>query len=95
MREGLISILKGMKEKQSFYKKSDFENMFESYDFFSSRGGNQIPYTSLIQALDKINIHYSKEEFLNLYPQFKLDRVVKKLDFINVMEAEYKKKIRL
>lgn len=48
---------------------------------------NEIAYTYLIQALEKINVKYSKEEFLNLYPQFKLDRIVKKLDFINIMEA--------
>ena len=52
--------------------------MFESYDFFSSKGGNQVPYTSLMQALEKINVHYSKEDFLNTYPQFKLDRTVTK-----------------
>lgn len=69
--------------------------MFESYDFFSSKGGNMIPFTSLVQALERINVHYSREEFLAAYPQFKLDRAVKKLDFINIMETEYKKKIRL
>ena len=69
--------------------------MFESYDFFSSKGGNQIPYTSLMQALQKINVHYTKEDFLNAYPQFKLDRTVKKLDFINIMESEYRKKIKI
>lgn len=69
--------------------------MFESYDFFSAKGGNQIPFTSLMQALEKINVVYTREEFLNTYPQFKLDRTVKKLDFINIMESEYKKKIRL
>jgi hypothetical protein len=54
-----------------------------------------VPFTSLMQALEKINVHYTKEEFLNAYPQFKLDRTVKKLDFINIMEGEYKKKIKL
>ena len=67
--------------------------MFDAYDFFESKGGNQIPYTYLMQGLEKINIKYEKEEFLNKYPQFKLDRVVKKIDFINIMEAEYKKQI--
>lgn len=51
VKEGLVSILKSMKENQSYFKKSDFEHMFESYDFFESKGGNQIPYSSLIQAL--------------------------------------------
>ena len=40
-----------------------------------------------MQALEKINVVYRKEEFLDLYPQFKLDRMVKKMDFINIMEA--------
>ena len=40
-----------MKEGQNFYKKSDFEHMFDSYDFFESKGGNQIPYIYLVQAL--------------------------------------------
>lgn len=35
--------------------------MFESYDFFESKGGNQISFTSLMQALEKININYSRE----------------------------------
>ena len=48
-----------------------------------------------MHALEKINIRYTKEEFLNAYPQFKLDRTVKKLDFINIMEGEYKKKIKM
>lgn len=95
VKEGLAAILRSMKEKQPFFKKSDFESMFESYDFFSSKGGNQIPFTSLIQALEKVNVRYTREEFLEAYPQFKLDRTVKKLDFINIMEAEYKKKIKL
>jgi Ca2+-binding EF-hand superfamily protein len=95
VKEGLAGILRSMKEKQPFFRKSDFESMFESYDFFSEKGGNQIPFTSLVQALEKINVSYTREEFLNAYPQFKLDRTVKKLDFINIMENEYKKKIRL
>ena len=67
--------------------------MFDSYDFFESKGGNQIAYPYLMQALEKINIKYQKQQFLNKYPQFKLDRMVKKIDFINIMESEYKKKI--
>lgn len=39
------------KEKQSFFKKSNFSSRFESYDFFSSKEGNQIPFISLIQTL--------------------------------------------
>ena len=93
MKPGLILIFKALKEKQHYFKKTDFEQMFEAYDFFESKGGNQIPYTYLMQALEKISISYEKEEFLTKYPQFKLDRMVKKIDFINIMEAEYKKKI--
>ncbi len=33
---------------------------------------------------------YEKERFLEKYPQFKLDRMVGKLEFVNVMELEYK-----
>lgn len=95
VKEGLANIFRAMKEKQSFFKKTDFEDMFDSYDFFSSLGGNQIPFTSLVHALGKLNIHYTREEFLEAYPQFKLDRMVKKLDFVNIMEAEYKKKLKL
>jgi Ca2+-binding EF-hand superfamily protein len=93
VKPGLISIFKTIKENQHYFKKSDFEHMFEAYDFFEAKGGNQIPYTYLVQALEKIGIKYEKDEFLTKYPQFKLDRMVKKLDFINIMEAEYKKKI--
>ena len=67
--------------------------MFDSYDIFESKGGNQIPYTYLIQALEKINVRLTREEFLDKYPEFKLDRMVKKIDFINIMDGEYKKKI--
>lgn len=51
VKEGLVGIFKSMKENQTFFKKTDFEHMFQSYDFFESKGGNQIPFTNLIQAL--------------------------------------------
>jgi hypothetical protein len=95
VKEGLVAIFKNMKDSQNYFKKSDFEHMFDSYDFFESKGGNQIPYTYLVQALQRISINYQKENFLSKYPQFKLDRLVKKLDFINIMENEYKKKISI
>ena len=47
-----------MKESNHYFKKSDFEHMFDSYDFFESKGGNQIAYPFLVQALEKINIKY-------------------------------------
>ena len=93
MKEGLIAIFKAIKDNQHYFKKSDFEHMFEAYDFFEAKGGNQVPYIYLMQGLEKINVSYDKETFLNTYPQFKLDRLVKKLDFINIMEGEYKQKI--
>lgn len=60
--------------------------MFDSYDIFDSKGNGQIPYSSLIQALTHVNVHYSKEDFLNAYPQFKLEKGVKRSDFVNIMD---------
>ena len=93
VKEEMIQILKQMKDKKHYFKKIDFEAMFESYDVFGDKGNGQVPYPSLIQALTHLNIHYSQEDFLNKYPQFKLEKGVKKLDFANIMDAEYRKKI--
>ena len=30
----MVNILKKIKEKEMFFKKTDFENMFEAYDVF-------------------------------------------------------------
>ena len=46
-----------------------------------------------MQALSLINIHYEQEEFLNKYPQFKLEKGVKKSDFATIMDSEYRKKL--
>lgn len=67
--------------------------MFDSYDVFGDKGNGQVNYADLMQALTYINVHYSQEEFLNKYPQFKLEKGVKKSDFANIMDAEYKKKL--
>ena len=83
-----------MKEKNNFFKKSDFEVMFDSYDAFGNKGNGQIPYTYLLQALNQLNIHISKEDFLLAYPQFKLEKGVKKADFVSILDTEYRKKIQ-
>lgn len=67
--------------------------MFDSFDIFGDKGNGQAPYIYLIQALGHIGVQYSHEEFLNKYPQFKLEKGVRKSDFANIMDAEYKRKI--
>lgn len=59
--------------------------MFDGYDFVE-KGGQQIHYKNIIQALENINIPYSHESFLQKYPQFKLGKYVKKDDFVSLME---------
>ena len=49
---------------------------------------------SLVQALKRITIEYTKEQFLEKYQRFKLDKMVNKNDFVNIMEAEYKDVIK-
>jgi hypothetical protein len=36
----MVNILKRMKEKDTFFRKTDFENMFDAYDVFADRGNN-------------------------------------------------------
>lgn len=67
--------------------------MFDCYDIFGDRGTGQVPYTYLMQALTHINVTYSQPDFVNKYPQFKLDKGVKKSDFVSIMDSEYRKKI--
>lgn len=82
-----------MKEKLHYFKKIDFEAMFDSLDAFGDKGTGQIPYQYLIQSLGHINVNYSHEEFLKKYPQFKLEKGIRKSEFASIMDAEYKKKI--
>lgn len=93
VKEEMVQILKKMKEKTHYFKKADFEAMFDCYDMFGDKGNGQVAYTYLMQALTHINLHYSQEEFVGKYPQFKLEKGVKKSDFANIMEGEYKKKL--
>ena len=60
VKDEMICILKKMKEKKDFFKKTDFEAMFDSYDIFDNKGNGQIPYIYLIQALTHVNVHYAK-----------------------------------
>lgn len=68
----MIAILKKMKEKNYYFKKIDFQAMFDSFDIFGDKGNGQAPYPYLIQALGHMNVHYTQEQFLAKYPQFKL-----------------------
>ena len=56
----MISLLKKMKEKNNYFKKSDFQAIFDSYDIFDNKGNGQIPYVYLMQSLTHINVHISK-----------------------------------
>lgn len=47
----MVNILKGIKDKKTYFKTEDFENMFLSYDIFEDKGSKEIPFTYLIQAL--------------------------------------------
>ncbi len=89
----MISILKKMKQKTHYFKKADFQAMFDSFDVFGDKGTGLIPYLYLMQSLGHLNVHYTQQQFLNKYPQFKLEKGVKKSDFANIMDSEYKKKI--
>ena len=88
----MIAILKKMKEKTNYFKKLDFQAMFDSFDVFGDKGSGHVPYLYLLQALGHINVHYTQEQFLNRYPQFKLEKGVKKSDFANIMDTQYKRK---
>lgn len=52
--------------------------MFDSFDAFGDKGSGLIPYQYLIQALGHINVNYTQEEFVKKYPQFKLEKGVRK-----------------
>lgn len=67
--------------------------MFDSLDAFLDKGNGQIPYQYLIQSLGHINVNYTQEDFLKKYPQFKLEKGIKKSEFASIMDSEYKKKI--
>lgn len=82
----MIAILKKMKEKTHYFKKIDFQAMFDSFDVFGDKGTGQVPYLYLLQALGHINVVYTQDQFLNKYPQFKLEKGVKKGDFANIMD---------
>ena len=86
----MAEILKQIKNKSTYFKKTDFEQMFDSYNFFEEKADNKIPYNYLIQGLRRITVKYEKQQFLEKYPKFKLDRMVSKLEFVNIMETEYK-----
>lgn len=89
VKEGLISILKGLKEKQTYFKTTDFEAMFDSYTFFEAN--NQVPSAYLLQALQKIEISRTKEQLLATYPQ--IAKTIGKTDFVNILTEEYRKKV--
>jgi hypothetical protein len=61
VKEEMIAILKKMKEGEAFFQSVDFEEMFDSFDAFGSRGNGQIPVLYLMQALRNINIWYTQE----------------------------------
>lgn len=61
VKEEMVAILKKMKEKTHYFKRTDFEAMFDSFDIFGDKGNGQAPYIYLIQALGHINIHYTLE----------------------------------
>lgn len=88
IRADLLNTLKKLKKAEKFFTKADFETMFDNYDFFE-KGGQQVHYKAIMQALDNINIRMPQEIFLQKYPQFKLGKYVKKEDFVNILEKEY------
>lgn len=45
-----------------------------------------VTYNCLIQALRRITIEYTKEEFLEKYPKFKLEKFVVKAEFVTILE---------
>ena len=60
VKEEMVQVLKKLKEKTYYFKKADFEAMFDSYDVFGDKGNGQVPYPYLIQALTHINVDYSQ-----------------------------------
>lgn len=56
----MIKILEKIKDKQYFFKKLDYENIFDGYDIFGTHGNGQISYIYLIQALENMNICYTQ-----------------------------------
>lgn len=60
VKQGMAEILKHIKNKTTYFKKHDFEHMFDSYNFFEEKADNKIPYNYLIQALRRITVNYEK-----------------------------------
>lgn len=56
----MAEILKHIKSKSTYLKKTDFEQMFDSYNFFEEKADNKIPYNYLIQGLRRITVKYEK-----------------------------------
>lgn len=83
--------MKKLKKGEKFFSKADFETMFDNYDFFEKgeKGGQEVHYKAILQALENINIKMTHEVFLQKYPQFKLGKYVKKDDFVGIMDKEY------
>jgi Ca2+-binding EF-hand superfamily protein len=81
-----------IKEKEKYFKKSDIEAMYDSFNFFEGRG-EFVTYEHLLDGMKSIGISCSKQDFLEKYPQYKLDRHISKLDFIKIIEQYYNKHI--
>jgi Ca2+-binding EF-hand superfamily protein len=63
VKEEMIEILKKQKSKENdYFKRSDFEHIFDTFDIFDERGTREISKQYLIQALKYINIHYTLDE---------------------------------
>lgn len=88
IRADMLATLKKLKKGERYFHKSDFEVMFDSYDFIE-KGGQQVHFLSIVQSLNNLNVPITQEAFLQKYPQFKLGKYVKKEDFVSILEKEY------
>jgi hypothetical protein len=86
LRGLMVQTLRGLKEKKAYFKREDFEGMFESHD---ALGEGEVGFWLLNQGLDKLGVRYSESEFLERYPIYKIGRMVKREDYIRILEKEY------
>ena len=90
VKAGFLSVLKRLKSGDRFFKKFDFEDMFENYNFFEDRNRNKVHVDNLVQCLSNINLEIDLEALKKKYNELEgITHLDKKL-FVSVLEKEYK-----
>lgn len=79
------------KGENCYYSKQDFEAIFLNYDFFQE---SKVPYNMLVQALGLVGVDMTPAQFLKKYPQYEAQKYIVKEQFITILTAEYKDRLK-